>query len=227
MRGPSSDILYPTLPPRPGTFGAASGSSRGAPGSPPRKVISEFKPFVGGAGMSVADAPMGFGGGAGEDKNAPKEEVKEEQDEVDRLAQSVELRFAGISLEQVRRRLSLSLSLSLALARLDLTDSWAHLCRARRRSASRSRAHGARHRRALEQLARSTRSRPLASRSLALSPSRSRHDPLARLAYLSRVHVTLACIPCLSLRSRASSLAFFLLVLADLLALPPFLLLDP
>ncbi|GAA5906923.1 hypothetical protein JCM8208_003711 [Rhodotorula glutinis] len=104
MRGPSSDILYPTLPPRPGTIGA-SGSSRGAPGSPPRKVISEFKPFVGGAGMSVADAPMGFGGsgGAGDDKNAVKEDVKEEQDDVDRLAQSVELRFAGISLEQAKR----------------------------------------------------------------------------------------------------------------------------
>ncbi|BGP43677.1 hypothetical protein JCM10449v2_007722 [Rhodotorula kratochvilovae] len=89
--GPASDILYPALPPRPGTAPTA-------PGSPPRKVISEFKPFAAGAGLSVADAPLGLNV-EDANANAPK---AEEDDEVDKLAQSVELRFAGISLEQVR-----------------------------------------------------------------------------------------------------------------------------
>ncbi|GAA5820862.1 hypothetical protein JCM3770_007273 [Rhodotorula araucariae] len=95
--GPVSDILYPALPPRPGS--APAPSTGGAPGSPPRRVISEFKPFAAGAGLSVADAPLGLGV-----ENASANAQKPvEEDEVDRLAQSVELRFAGISLEQAKR----------------------------------------------------------------------------------------------------------------------------
>ncbi|GJN94541.1 hypothetical protein Rhopal_007624-T1 [Rhodotorula paludigena] len=97
MRGPSSDILYPSLPPRPGSSSPSSTSTvAGSPGtSPTRRVISEFKPFAAGAGLSVADAPLVVGA-----ENAPK---VEDSDEVDKLAQSVELRFAGISLEQAKR----------------------------------------------------------------------------------------------------------------------------
>ncbi|GAA6013468.1 hypothetical protein JCM10207_008860 [Rhodosporidiobolus poonsookiae] len=105
MRGPSSDLLYPALPPRPGSTPSSTSSPgrAGTPGSPPRRVISEFKPFAAGAGLSVADAPMGSAepAGAGGGQNAPV--AAEVDDEVEKLAQSVELRFAGISLEQAKR----------------------------------------------------------------------------------------------------------------------------
>ena len=55
--------------------------------------MSEFKPFAAGGGLSVHDAPLGGVNepiGEGEAKSADEE-----------LANSVELRFAGISLEQV------------------------------------------------------------------------------------------------------------------------------
>ncbi|GAA6037465.1 hypothetical protein JCM8097_008201 [Rhodosporidiobolus ruineniae] len=99
---PSSDVLYPALPPRPGSStpsGLVSGPGLGVPSSPPRKVISEFKPFAAGAGLSVADAPIGLGA-----ENAPGFGGPQISDnEVEKLAQSVELRFAGISLEQAKR----------------------------------------------------------------------------------------------------------------------------
>lgn len=74
------------------------------PSSPPRRVVSEFKPFAAGGGLSVADAPMGidgpanYGGGGGGQNDATKSTTMNADEE---LAQSVELRFAGISLEQV------------------------------------------------------------------------------------------------------------------------------
>jgi len=104
------DSLYPALPPRPGSsapsssyspFSTLGGGGRSPPSSPPRRVVSEFKPFAAGSGLSVADAPLGFAN----ENNAPQTETKLSAD--DELAQSVELRFAGISLEQVS---SLSLS---------------------------------------------------------------------------------------------------------------------
>lgn len=95
-----SDIIYPSLPPRPGSTPTSSSS----PGSklstsPTRKVISEFKPFSASGLMSVADAPMGIA-----NENLPSAGVQNmADDEVEKLAQSVELRFAGISLEQAKR----------------------------------------------------------------------------------------------------------------------------
>ncbi|GAA5907161.1 vWA domain-containing protein [Sporobolomyces salmoneus] len=96
------DSLYPALPPRPGTtttasatsysgFSTLGGGGRSPPSSPPRRVVSEFKPFAAGSGLSVADAPLGFAN----ENNSPQGG--------DELAQSVELRFAGISLEQAKR----------------------------------------------------------------------------------------------------------------------------
>lgn len=102
--GATPDIIYPTLPPRPGTTGGLGTSTSGSKlsTSPPRKVISEFKPFSA-SGLSIADAPLGVAGSGG--TNAPNAGPPAmEDDEVEKLAQSVELRFAGISLEQVRRR---------------------------------------------------------------------------------------------------------------------------
>lgn len=51
---------------------------------------------------------MGIGaenglGGQNQNQNSNQAGSEETEDEVDKLAQSVELRFAGISLEQVRR----------------------------------------------------------------------------------------------------------------------------
>ncbi|GAA5830165.1 hypothetical protein JCM11251_006903 [Rhodosporidiobolus azoricus] len=91
MRPSGSDVLYPALPPRPGSTASSSGS--GTPSSPPRRVISDFKPFSAASGLSVADAPLGV--------NAPAPEAS--ADEVESLANSIELRFAGISLEQAKR----------------------------------------------------------------------------------------------------------------------------
>lgn len=71
--------------------------------------MSEFKPFAAGGGLSVHDAPLGGVNepiGEGEAKSADEE-----------LANSVELRFAGISLEQVSSRFPLSL-----IARVMVTD---------------------------------------------------------------------------------------------------------
>lgn len=66
--------------------------------SPTRKVISEFKPFSASGLMSVAEAPLGIA-----NENLPSAGAQTmADDEVEKLAQSVELRFAGISLEQVR-----------------------------------------------------------------------------------------------------------------------------
>ncbi|GAA5869316.1 hypothetical protein JCM1840_005438, partial [Sporobolomyces johnsonii] len=103
---PASDLLYPTLPPRPGASGSSSSAPSsfsslaslgggGTPSSPPRRVVSEFKPFAAGKGLSVADAPLGVG--MENSEQAAKMSADEE------LAQSVELRFAGISLEQAKR----------------------------------------------------------------------------------------------------------------------------
>lgn len=95
-----SDIIYPSLPPRPGSTPTSLGSSVGSKlsTSPPRRVISEFKPFSASGMMSVADAPLGVA-----NENLPSAGAQTmEDDEVEKLAQSVELRFAGISLEQVR-----------------------------------------------------------------------------------------------------------------------------
>ncbi|BGP74002.1 hypothetical protein NBRC10513v2_007424 [Rhodotorula toruloides] len=91
----ASSVLYPTLPPRPGSHPSSTSSSLStSPSSPPRRVISEFKPFAASSGLSVADAPLGLG-----NENQPSMS----EDEVDKLAQSVELKFAGISLEQAKR----------------------------------------------------------------------------------------------------------------------------
>ncbi|GAA5952589.1 hypothetical protein JCM3765_002215 [Sporobolomyces pararoseus] len=102
------DSLYPALPPRPGAssstptssysgFSTLGGGGRSPPSSPPRRVVSEFKPFAAGSGLSVADAPLGLAN----ENNSPQSETKLNADE--ELAQSVELRFAGISLEQAKR----------------------------------------------------------------------------------------------------------------------------
>ncbi|GAA5880222.1 hypothetical protein JCM3774_003664, partial [Rhodotorula dairenensis] len=96
-----SDIIYPSLPPRPGSTPTSLGSSAGSKlsTSPPRRVISEFKPFSASGLMSVADAPLGIA-----NENLPSAGAQTmEDDEVEKLAQSVELRFAGISLEQAKR----------------------------------------------------------------------------------------------------------------------------
>ncbi|GAA5875200.1 hypothetical protein JCM16303_005043 [Sporobolomyces ruberrimus] len=113
------DSLYPSLPPRPGTTGSTTptssysrfstigGGGISPPSSPPRRVVSEFKPFAAGGGLSVADAPMGidgpayYGGGGGGGQNDATKPTTMNADE--ELAQSVELRFAGISLEQAKR----------------------------------------------------------------------------------------------------------------------------
>ncbi|GAA6059913.1 hypothetical protein JCM10212_005296 [Sporobolomyces blumeae] len=113
------DMLYPALPPRPGTtaptssfspfstIGGGGGGAGSPPSSPPRRVISEFKPFAAGRGLSVADAPLGVGNEiaanvtSGNDANGSNAQGKMDADE--ELAQSVELRFAGISLEQAKR----------------------------------------------------------------------------------------------------------------------------
>ncbi|GAA5989427.1 hypothetical protein JCM11641_007901, partial [Rhodosporidiobolus odoratus] len=97
----STDVLYPTLPPRPGSSALPSSSSSSSlttPGSPPRKVISDFKPFAANAGLSVADVPLGLTSAGA---NVPAPQVTDE--EVDKLADSIELKFAGISLEQAKR----------------------------------------------------------------------------------------------------------------------------
>ena len=103
------DMLYPALPPRPGSsaptssyspYSTLGGGGRSPPSSPPRRVVSEFKPFAAGGGLSVHDAPLGGVNepiGEGEAKSADEE-----------LANSVGLRFAGISLEQVSSRFPLS-----------------------------------------------------------------------------------------------------------------------
>ncbi|KAM0749996.1 hypothetical protein T439DRAFT_326872 [Meredithblackwellia eburnea MCA 4105] len=65
----------PPVPPRGGT-----------PGSPPRKVVSDFKAFSSKPSLSMADTPLG--------SELPEEEA---------LAQSVELRFGNISLDQAKR----------------------------------------------------------------------------------------------------------------------------
>ncbi|BGP20334.1 hypothetical protein JCM10213v2_008480 [Rhodosporidiobolus nylandii] len=97
---PSSEVLYPTLPPRPGSSTPSSTSGRGTPGSPPRKVISDFKPFSASAGLSVQDAPLQeHWGGAG--ANAPSAMGDEE---VDKLASAIDLQMAALSFEQVRGR---------------------------------------------------------------------------------------------------------------------------
>ncbi|GAA5871783.1 hypothetical protein JCM8547_008141 [Rhodosporidiobolus lusitaniae] len=100
----SAEMLYPTLPPRPGSS-SPSRSGSGTPGSPPRRVISEFKPFAAAGGMSIADTPIGLGAenspGFGGGNNSPPPHMLD--DEVEKLAASVELRFAGISLEQAKR----------------------------------------------------------------------------------------------------------------------------
>lgn len=77
---------YPSIPPR-----SSVSASPVAPSSPPRKVVSEFKPFAASTTLSMADTPLSSGPVA----NAAQAE--------DELAQSVELRFGQISLEQVKR----------------------------------------------------------------------------------------------------------------------------
>lgn len=79
--------------------------------------------------MSVADAPLGLGR-----ENQPSMS----DDEVDKLAQSVELKFAGISLEQVRVQLT-ELSGNPSI----YADADGRYCAPRRRSASPSHRHGA------------------------------------------------------------------------------------
>ncbi|KAL8277555.1 hypothetical protein RQP46_009987 [Phenoliferia psychrophenolica] len=69
----------PGLPPR-------GGAAAASPSSPPRKVVSEFKAFSAKPTLSMEDTPLGA-------------ELAEE----DALAQSVELRFGNISLEQAKR----------------------------------------------------------------------------------------------------------------------------
>lgn len=86
-----SSRSYPPVPPRAGgssSGGASTSSLAGAPGSPPRKVVSDFKAFSAAPGMRMADVGLG---------------VNTEQSVDDQLAQSVELKFASISLEQAKR----------------------------------------------------------------------------------------------------------------------------
>jgi len=99
------DMLYPALPPRPGSsaptssysgYSSIGGGGRSPPSSPPRRVVSEFKPFAAGGGLSVADAPLGGTMGVNEPSSEGEKVSADEE-----LANSVELRFAGISLEQV------------------------------------------------------------------------------------------------------------------------------
>lgn len=72
---------YPAVPFRPAAPAPA------APSSPPRKVLSEFKPFAA-ATESMEATPLG---------------AATPGDDVDMLTQSVELRFQSISLEQAKR----------------------------------------------------------------------------------------------------------------------------
>ncbi|GAA5826188.1 hypothetical protein JCM5353_003840 [Sporobolomyces roseus] len=101
------DMLYPALPPRPGSsaptssysgYSSIGGGGRSPPSSPPRRVVSEFKPFAAGGGLSVADAPLGGTMGVNEPSSEGEKVSADEE-----LANSVELRFAGISLEQAKR----------------------------------------------------------------------------------------------------------------------------
>lgn len=112
--------LYPALPPRPGSMATSSHTpftSLGSgglspPSSPPRRVVRDFKSFSASSGLSVANAPLGHANeGLQTDGDGTKMDADEE------LAQSVELRFAGISLEQV------SLATAIARTRLDLGES--------------------------------------------------------------------------------------------------------
>lgn len=77
-------VSTPALPPRP----SAPSSPGGSPGSPSRKVISDFKPFTAPSTMAnIAETPLRDAG-----------LVKDPEEE---LAQSVELAFQSISLDQV------------------------------------------------------------------------------------------------------------------------------
>lgn len=73
--------LYPSIPSRPGSASSPSGS----PSSPPRKVVSEFKPFAASSGLSMANTALG---------------ADVEEDLMDE-SKGIELKFSSISLEQV------------------------------------------------------------------------------------------------------------------------------
>lgn len=76
-----SSSLYPAIPTRPGSAPSPSGS----PSSPPRKVVSEFKPFAASSGLSMANTALG---------------ANVEEDMTDE-SKGIELKFSSISLEQV------------------------------------------------------------------------------------------------------------------------------
>ncbi|SCV74815.1 BQ2448_7844 [Microbotryum intermedium] len=88
----TSYVYPPSVPPRPtSTSGIGSGIGSAPPGSPQRKVISEFKPFVAKGRMTLQEAPMA-------ERLDDQEGVEEEGD-----AGGIELRFGNISLDQAKR----------------------------------------------------------------------------------------------------------------------------
>ncbi|KAK4051642.1 hypothetical protein OIV83_002782 [Microbotryomycetes sp. JL201] len=74
-----SGSSYPSLPPRP--------DSTTGPSSPPRKVVSEFKPFAASKTLSMADTPL----------------ATEMEDDLTDDSRAIELKFSSISLEQAKR----------------------------------------------------------------------------------------------------------------------------
>ncbi|KDE06311.1 hypothetical protein MVLG_03350 [Microbotryum lychnidis-dioicae p1A1 Lamole] len=83
-------VYPPSVPPRPSST-SSLGSATLNPGSPQRKVISEFKPFVAKGRMTLQEAPMAEQLDAGEGEDG------------DDGAGAIELRFGNISLEQAKR----------------------------------------------------------------------------------------------------------------------------